>query len=166
LQEGSTKRKEDSMKTPKLLFAAASALSLASCATVAPVPVVPGAATLTVATKAPFGTYLVDAAGRAVYILEGERMPGGAHRCGADCLAVWPPVPGSALAGAGVNPALLSSMPMAGGPHATYGGWPLYYYVRDRAPGDTTGQHVTDKWGTWHLLSPSGQPIRPAGGGY
>ena len=153
------------MKTPKLLFAAAAALSVGSCATVPPGPVVPGATTVTVATKAPFGSYLVDGAGRALYILEGERMPGGTHRCTGGCLAVWPPVHG-AVAGPGVNPALLGSMHMHGGPHATYAGWPLYYYVRDRGPGDTTGQHYTDTWGTWHLLSPSGQPIRPAGSGY
>jgi len=153
------------MKTPKLLFAAAAA-ALAGCATVAPVPVpvVPAAAvTVTTANKAPFGTYLVDGAGRALYVLEGERMPGGMHRCVGDCLAAWPPLLATAppTAGPGVNQALLATMPMPGHPHVTYAGWPLYYYVRDVAPADTTGQHVTDRWGTWHLLSPSGMPIRP-----
>ena len=147
------------MKTPKLLFAAA-ALGLSGCATYAPVAPY-GAATVTVSSKAPFGTYLVDGRGRALYILEGERQPGGMHRCVGQCLAVWPALYGPATAGPGVNPALLASMPMQSGPHATYAGWPLYYYVRDRVPGDTTGQHVTDRWGTWHLLSPSGVPIRP-----
>ncbi|MFP5329647.1 MAG: hypothetical protein ACLGHC_05860 [Alphaproteobacteria bacterium] len=155
------------MKTPKLLFAAAAAI-LAGCTTVAPgpVPVVPvGAVSLTTANKAPFGTYLVDGAGRALYILEGERMPGGYHRCMGQCLAVWPALMSNAppVAGAGVDPALIGSMPMHGGQHVTYAGWPLYYYTRDRVPGDTVGQHVTDAWGTWHLLSPAGVPIRPAG---
>ena len=68
------------------------------------------------------------------------------------------------IAGTGINPALLASVPMHGGPHVTYAGWPLYYYHRYQVPGDTTGQHVTDTWGTWHLLSPSGEPIRPTGG--
>lgn len=153
------------MKTPRLLIAALAA-GLAGCATVvpAPVPVVPGVvATLTTATKAPYGAYLVDGAGRAVYILEGERQPGGAHRCVGECLRVWPPLYGAPAAGAGLNPALVGSMPMPAGPHVSYAGWPLYYYHRDRLPGDTTGQHVTDAWGTWHLLSPAGLPIRPAG---
>lgn len=153
------------MKTPKLLFAAAAAV-LGGCATVAPVPVpvVPAAAvTVTTANKAPFGTYLVDGAGRALYVLEGERMPGGMHRCVGDCLGVWPPLLATVppTAGPGVNPALLSTMPMPGHLHVTYAGWPLYYYVRDMAPADTTGQHITDRWGTWHLLSPTGVPIRP-----
>ena len=148
------------MKTAALLIAAA-ALGLSGCATYPTTPPPYGSATITVSSKAPFGTYLVDGGGRALYILEGERQPGGMHRCAGQCLAIWPPVHGAPVAGTGVNPALLASMPMHGAPHATYAGWPLYYYHRDRGPGDTTGQHVTDTWGTWHLLSPSGQPIRP-----
>jgi predicted lipoprotein with Yx(FWY)xxD motif len=171
LHEDSTNREEDSMRIPKLLFAAA-AVSLAGCDTVppAPGPIAPApvaATSLTTANKAPFGTYLVDSAGRAVYVLEGEHMPEGMHRCTGACLAVWPPLMNAnpMTAGAGVNPALIGSMPMPGGvPHVTYAGWPLYYYSHDTAQGDTNGQHLTDSWGTWHLLSPSGQPIRPAGG--
>ena len=156
------------MKTPKLLFIAASAFVLGSCATYAPtpLPVVPAATvTVTTANKAPFGTYMVDGAGRALYILEGDRMPGGMHRCVGDCLGVWPALATTAapVAGSGVDPALLSTMAMGGHLHVTYAGWPLYYYVRDSVPADTTGQHVTDRWGTWHLLAPNGQPIRPAG---
>lgn len=155
------------MKTATILLSAA-ALGLAACETYPPPPpYVPpaGAVTVTTATKAPFGTYLVDGAGRALYILEGERQPGGAMRCAGECLRVWPPLhaAGAPVAGAGVDPARLATMPMHGAPHVTYAGWPLYYYHRDRVPGDTTGQHVTDAWGTWHLLAPSGEPIRPRG---
>lgn len=156
------------MKIPSLLIAAA-ALGLTGCAAYAPAPVMLAApVTVTTASKAPFGTYLVDGAGRSLYILEGERGMVGTSRCTRDCLAVWPPLhrAGRPIAGAGIDPARLSSVPMHGHAHATYAGWPLYYYVRDRGPGDTTGQHVTDRWGTWHLLSPSGAPIRPAGSGY
>ena len=155
------------MRISTILLSGA-ALALAACDTfvepIGPVAVGPVAPTsVTTANKAPYGTYLVDGAGRALYILEGER--GGVTRCTPDCLAVWPPLhpAGPPVAGAGVDPARLATVPMHGRPHVTYAGWPLYYYVRDRAPGDTTGQHVTDRWGTWHLMSPSGQPIRPAG---
>lgn len=158
------------MKTPKLLFAAGAALTLtvAGCETYAPAPppIVPAATAITTANKAPFGSYLVDGAGRALYVLEGERQPGGAHRCMGECLNVWPPLLSSApaTAGVGVDPARIGAMTMHGpAPHVTYNGWPLYYYVRDRVPADTTGQHVTDRWGTWHLLAPNGQPIRSAG---
>jgi predicted lipoprotein with Yx(FWY)xxD motif len=157
------------MKTLKMMMTAA-ALGLAACATYSapppPPPVPVGPALVTSANKAPFGTFLVDAGGRALYILEGQRNNMGMDRCMGECLAVWPPLHtvGPPTAGGAVDPARLSSMVMHGSAHVTYAGWPLYYYHRDRVPGDTTGQHVTDRWGTWHLLSPNGEPIRPAGG--
>ena len=32
----------------------------------------------------------------------------------------------------------------------TYNGWPLYYWYKDTAPGDTTGQDVGDVWFVRH----------------
>jgi predicted lipoprotein with Yx(FWY)xxD motif len=133
----------------------------------APVVVLPtAAATLTTATKAPFGTYLVDGAGRALYVLDGTRNMPGPARCSGACLAVWPPLmtAGPTVAAAGVNPALVGVAPGYGGSQSTYAGWPLYYYHHDAAPGATAGQNVHDAWGRWYLLSPAGEPIRPAGG--
>ena len=167
------------MSSKRTLLVAAAALAASACAAFPPYsrgpvgygppvsygpgPAGYGQARLNVATKAPFGSYLVDASGRALYILEGQRSGAGMHRCMGDCLRVWPALHSSGvpLAGSGLDPRRLSSMPMHGAAHVTYAGWPLYYYYRDRGPGNTTGQHVTDRWGTWHLLSPSGEPIRP-----
>lgn len=121
-----------------------------------------GTSMVATASKRPFGTFLVDADGRSLYILEGTRGTAGG-RCSGECLRVWPPLhaSGPLYAGGGIDPAMLSTVRAHGAPHATYAGWPLYYYHRDRAPGDTTGQDVHDQWGAWHLLSPSGEPIRP-----
>jgi predicted lipoprotein with Yx(FWY)xxD motif len=158
------------MRIPKLLFAAA-AIPLAGCDTIppAPVPVVPvpaAATSLTTAVKAPFGTYLVDANGRAVYILDGTRGQNPAYRCAGECLGHWPPMltAGLPVAAAGVTPAAIATIPAYGGAQATYAGWPLFYYHMDVAHGDTTGQGVHDTWGAWYLLSHLGEPIRPAGG--
>lgn len=157
------------MKTPMFLISAAS-LALAGCAmappyapAVGPVAVPVGATTLTTANKAPFGTYLVDGAGRSVYILDGTRHSSARVACGIDCARVWPPVMVTAppTAGAGLDPRLLGTVTRGGGSQLTYAGSPLFYYIRDARPGDTTGQHVSDAWGMWHLLSPSGQPIGP-----
>jgi predicted lipoprotein with Yx(FWY)xxD motif len=147
------------------------AFALAGCATYPPEPAPYGPvyagggySMVATATKPPFGTFLVGPDGRSLYILEGTRGTAG-DRCSGECLGVWPPLHASEppRAGPGVDPAALSTVMAHGAPHATYAGWPLYYYHRDRAPGDTTGQHVVDRWGTWHLISPSGAPIRPAG---
>jgi predicted lipoprotein with Yx(FWY)xxD motif len=154
------------MKIPTLMLTAA-ALGLGACATYAPPPIGPygGTVTVTTATKAPFGPYLVDGAGRALYILEGTRGTA-AENCSGQCLVVWPPLHVTAppVVGAGVDPARLGTTMAHGHTHVTYDGWTLFYYHRDRAPGQTTGQHVRDAWGTWHLISPSGAAIRPAGG--
>jgi predicted lipoprotein with Yx(FWY)xxD motif len=154
------------MKTPLILLAAA-ALGLGGYATstsAQPYGAEQGAAMVTAGDKAPYGTFLVDARGRSLYILEGTRGTAGS-RCSGECLRVWPPLhsSGPVTVGAGIDPALLATAVAHDGPHVTYAGWPLYYYHHDRAPLDTTGQHVVDRWGTWHLLSPSGEPIRPAG---
>ena len=157
------------MKTPTFLICAA-ALAVGGCA-MAPTYVPPAGpigvpvanATITTATKAPFGTYLVDGSGRAIYILEGSRGSSAAVACGYDCARVWPPLMagGPPVAGAGLDPRRIGTAPRGGGRQLTYYGWPLFYYVRDRGPGDTTGQNVHDRWGGWYLLSPSGEPIRP-----
>ena len=39
---------------------------------------------------------------------------------------------------------------------ASYNGWPLYYWVKDSAPGDTTGQGVNKVW--W-VLDANGDAI-------
>jgi predicted lipoprotein with Yx(FWY)xxD motif len=151
------------MRTPVILVLAAAAAAL-GFVTQSSAQYGPGhrAPIVTMAMKEPFGGFLTDIDGRAVYILEGTRGTAGS-RCSGECLRVWPPLQASGPpgAGAGVDPAMVDMVMAYGGPQLTYAGWPLFYYHHDRAPGDTTGQHVTDRWGTWHLLSPSGEPIRP-----
>ena len=163
------------MKTP-LVALAVTAFGLAGCAMYPPEPHYDsgyagggydagyGTHMVSTARKAPFGTFLVDGEGRSLYILEGTRGTAGT-RCSGECLQVWPPLHVSRppVAGRGIDPAMLSAVRAHGAPHLSYAGWPLYYYHRDRAPGDTTGQDVHDRWGAWYLLSPSGEPIRPFG---
>ena len=154
------------MKAPKILLAAA-ALGLAGCAgyrlgpAAGPAPAAYVTPSVASTTKAPFGPYLVDASGRSLYILVGTRGMTGINRCDRACLRVWPAAMAArpTLAGAGVDPAKLTTVQGPWGSQLAYAGWPLYYYNRDRLPGDTTGQYVRDTWGTWYLLSPSGEPI-------
>ena len=158
------------MKTPTLMLTAA-AFGLTACNAMGSPPPPPlggpgGNATLTTATKAPFGTYVVDGSGRAVYILEGTRGMSGINRCSGACLSAWPPMmingrPGGA---SGISQAQLRTVSGYSGTQVSYSGWPLYYYHTDQAPGDTTGQGVRDQWGMWYLIRPNGEPIRPAGG--
>ena len=45
-----------------------------------------------------------------------------------------------------------------GSVQVTYNGWPLYYYDKDKAPGDATGQGVG---GVWYVVSAAGEQINP-----
>ena len=56
-------------------------------------------------------TYLVDGAGRALSILEGQRNQAGMDRCMDECLGVWPPLhtSGPPTAGPAVDQARLAT---------------------------------------------------------
>jgi len=75
----------------------------------------------------------------------------------------WPLV--SAPAGAavptvqGVNAALSVTKATSGASMLTAGGWPLYTFVKDQAPGDVNGQGKKSFGGTWYAVSPSGKPV-------
>ena len=156
----------------RTIMLAGAMLALSSCNTLlgppAPPPGLVGPATvsnltLSTATKAPFGSYVTDGSGRAVYVLDGTRAMSGINRCSGVCVNVWPPVPAPPLptAGSGLNPPAVRTTSGFRGAQMSYSGWPLYYYSRDMAPGDTNGQGVRDQWGTWYLIRPSGEPITP-----
>lgn len=98
--------------------------------------------------------HLVDAAGQALYVLEGNED---GSRCDAECENAWPPVQAEAsqpIAGQGGVAGELSTMPRAdGGLHVTYNGQPLYRYAADSGVGATAGDGVQDQWGTWSLVT-------------
>ena len=60
--------------------------------------------------------------------------------------------------GEGVDDSKLGSFTRADGRvQATYNDWPLYYWINDTEPGQTTGQDVQ---GVWYVLDRDGEPIR------
>jgi len=95
-------------------------------------------------------TILVDAKGMTLYYETTDK--GGVINCKAACLANWPPLllPSDAtkpVAGKGVIGSLTTiANAEANGTQVMYSNWPLYYYIKDKAPGDTTGQNVGKKW--------------------
>lgn len=112
-----------------------------------------------VANNEEYGAYLVDAEGRSLYVLEGSRQSGqgaGGRQCTGECLASWPAFTGGAADGSTAGGAAQGQAPQP----VSFAGWPLYYYSGDRVPGSAAGQAYADKFGTWHLLSPQGEPIQ------
>ncbi|MCZ4609911.1 hypothetical protein O3S80_40320 [Streptomyces sp. Lzd4kr] len=77
----------------------------------------------------------------------------------AKCVQAWKPVylpdgRTEPVAGPGIDPARVGSVRRADGTwQATLGGWPLYRYAKDTAPGDVAGEGLK---GTWHASAPDG----------
>ena len=100
-----------------------------------------GEATVMVA-ETDLGEVLVDAEGMTLYLFTPDSMETSA--CTDDCVSAWPPLMADAVAGEGVDQALLTTAPRTDGDdQVAYNGHRLYTYAGDSAPGDTTGQGVT-----------------------
>ena len=113
--------------------------------------------TIAVATNAKLGQILVDGKGMTVYLFVADT--GTSSTCYTSCAAVWPPVlaTGAPQAGAGATASLLGTTTRTDGKiEVTYAGHPLYYFVQDKAAGDTTGQGINGFGGLWWVLTPSG----------
>jgi predicted lipoprotein with Yx(FWY)xxD motif len=121
---------------------------------------VTAATTIALANNAKLGQILVDGTGRTLYLFAADKGP--ASVCYADCAAAWPPVltMGAPQADNGVDPSLLATTQRKdGSTEVTYAGHPLYYFVADKGPGDTTGQGVNGFGAPWYALSASGMQV-------
>jgi predicted lipoprotein with Yx(FWY)xxD motif len=98
------------------------------------------------------GPILVGPTGMTLYLLTNDEM--GTSNCTGGCATNWPPLVGGfdveagmlPLTGDGASGELGLIERMDGGMQVTYDGTPLYYWIRDAAPGDATGQNVGDVW--------------------
>ena len=107
------------------------------------------------------GQILVDGKGLTLYLFVADT--GTTSTCYTSCATIWPPVltTGAPQAGAGANATLLGTTTRTDGKvEVTYAGHPLYYFVQDKAPSDTTGQGVNGFGGLWWVASPAGAAIR------
>jgi predicted lipoprotein with Yx(FWY)xxD motif len=115
---------------------------------------------IAVATNAKLGQILVDESGMTVYLFVADT--GTASTCYTQCATIWPPVltTGAPQVGTGVQASLLGTTTRTDGKvEVTYAGHPLYYFFKDKAAGDATGQGINGFGGLWWVLSPSGAAI-------
>ncbi len=130
-------------------------------ATQPPVAVpVTGAATVSLGKNDSLGSLLIDDKGMTLYLFTKDTP--NTSNCYDKCATAWPPLltSGDPVAGEGVDASLLGTTARTDGTtQVTYNGWPLYYYEKDKAPGDVVGQNVGD---VWFVLAPSGEMIGPA----
>lgn len=102
-------------------------------------PVMTGESTL--------GQILVDQKGMTLYTF--DKDADGKSACNGECATAWPPL----LAEAGAAPAGDYSVITRddGTLQWAYKGKPLYTWVKDMKPGDTTGDNVKN---VWHIVQP------------
>lgn len=96
-------------------------------------------------TTTDLGDVLVGPGGFTVYLFSPDSAA--EPTCYDDCEATWPVVEPQTDLGEGLDAALVGTVERTDGVvQATYGGWPLYTFAGDAAPGDTNGQSVGDVW--------------------
>ncbi len=149
-----------------LLASACGSSTVAPHAAADPVKAIAPGTVVSVA-KTALGPVMVDSLGFTVYLLTADTP--GHSSCDATCLQAWPvvraPAGGGVPSGQGVTAALTPVKATDGTSMITAGGWPLYTFIKDRAPGDVNGQGKKSFGGTWYAVSPSGEAVTtPASG--
>ena len=93
------------------------------------------------------GATLVDDHGMTLYTF--DKDPAGKSACNGKCAKAWPPL----MAGNGAQPAGDWSIVTRadGSKQWAYKGQPLYTWVKDKKPGDVTGDGVRK---VWHVAKP------------
>jgi predicted lipoprotein with Yx(FWY)xxD motif len=155
------------------------ALALAACggggaaATAAPPPTPPttsSAPTKTVSVrvaKSSLGSILVNSSGRTLYLFRADS--GGMSACTGACATAWPPLlaSGTPTAGSGLIASKLGTITRSGGSRqVVYNGHPLYLFIMDTKPGQTSGQGVTAFGAAWFVVSPAGNEISAGAKGH
>lgn len=135
-----------------IIMIAAIALFLAACAKDAPVdgekadkPA--SAPSLKVLKNDKTGEYLADAKGMTLYYFKKDET--GKSNCSGDCLKNWPAFTDedfTAPDGYDQNDFGTIDRDDSDAKQVTYKGFPLYYFVNDKAEGDVNGEGVKDVW--------------------
>lgn len=113
-----------------------------------------------IATNSTLGKILVDGGGKTLYVFTKDGPD--TVNCDAKCQANWPPLvsSGTPKLGPGVDASLIGTASLANGEKViTYDHMPLYYFIKDTQPGETSGENVGS---VWFVVSPDGKPVKPA----
>ncbi|HEX5591420.1 MAG TPA: hypothetical protein VFX65_14100 [Candidatus Limnocylindrales bacterium] len=113
-------------------------------------------ATVEAAEVGTVGTVLIAGENQmTLYIFTKDVRDSGESVCTGDCIDAWPaltvPAGSEPSAGEGVDAAKLGTITRSddGSLQVTYDGLPLYFFVGDQAPGDTTGIYEF-----WEVVAP------------
>jgi predicted lipoprotein with Yx(FWY)xxD motif len=101
------------------------------------------------------GTVLVDSAGRTLYFADEEAD--GSISCLDACLGFWTPAAPDGDLPSDIDGLDVITRDDTGDRQLTFDGAPLYTFTQDRAPGQVTGDDLTDSFDgtsfTWHAAT-------------
>jgi predicted lipoprotein with Yx(FWY)xxD motif len=97
------------------------------------------------------GTVLASSHGLTLYYFTADKQGSGKSACAAACATAWPPLAAPVKAPRGVHlPGPLGVITRPNGvKQVTLNGYPLYFYVGDKAPGQVGGNGIG---GSWHVI--------------
>lgn len=115
-------------------------------------------------TSSGYGAYVADGQGKTLYMFttdtQGQGDTQAKSSCYDACAEAWPPLTiesGNPQVGDQLQQDLVGTFQREDGTtQVTYGGWPLYYFVKDQASGEVNGQDVHGFGGEWYLVAPDG----------
>jgi predicted lipoprotein with Yx(FWY)xxD motif/uncharacterized cupredoxin-like copper-binding protein len=118
-------------------------------------PMAESTATIFVRQDPALGTILTDPKGMTLYLFT-QDTTANESTCYDECAEAWPPFMAEEPFALpfGVEGELTTVQRTDGTTQVAYNGIPLYYFVKDMAPGDTNGQGVGD---VWFVLGPDAQ---------
>jgi predicted lipoprotein with Yx(FWY)xxD motif len=113
--------------------------------------------TVMIGTDKTLGNYLVDGSGNTLYWFTKDSPNTSA--CSGDCIKNWPAFAAdSFVVPSALNAADFGTIARSDGTtQATYKGYPLYYWVKDKKHGDVTGQNVGK---VWYVIDPEKFPSK------
>jgi len=115
---------------------------------------IPGV-TLTAVAVEGLGTIVTDQDGLTLYRFNKDEAEPSKSNCDGECAAMWLPVIAEGeVAVTGLDKSVVGTVARSdGAEQVTIGGWPIYRFIADTAPGDLKGQGIS---GTWFAIAPDG----------
>ena len=100
------------------------------------------------------GKILVDPAGMTLYTWANDTVGETMSACTGKCIGVWPPfvAPADAKAAGAWTTVDVTDKDGKAEKMWAYDGMPLYYFVKDKKPGDVTGEGSMGFGAAWHVV--------------
>jgi predicted lipoprotein with Yx(FWY)xxD motif len=114
-------------------------------------------------SRTALGSILANGRGFTLYVFTRDRRKHDSCVSIGDCPRIWPILKthGRPRLGAGVNRSLVGTIKLPDGRRqVTYAGHPLYTYLGDTGPGDTSYVGFSQFGGRWYAIDPAGHVVK------